>query len=236
MKRRIIFFVFAFTLATSGIAQFYDTAYYHYPTGGLKAKLALRNDTLNGSADYYNFLGRHIMRCFYKNNLLDSICIGWYGNGNLKFKGYYKQNKPIGKWYYWYRNGVPQCIQKFDNDGQPDSSWLYWYKNRHLKAVEYYRHGKADSVWYSYYKNDSLESKIHYKADSLHGLYQEWYPNGKPSYKAVYDNGKLVGIAMEWYSNGNLTEECENAINDYNLKKEYETKSDTTLILPYKKK
>jgi antitoxin component YwqK of YwqJK toxin-antitoxin module len=307
--KRLGIIIWLSLLLTNGYSQFLDTAYYHWPYGALKAKLALRNDTLNGSADYYDFLGHHIMRCYYKNNLLDGLCIGWYAHNKLKFKGYYLDNHPFGKWSYWYRNNSPQAVQYYDSVGNPDSTWYYWYKNHHLKSISHYNHGKAvgywysyykndslemqahyvaDSLnglyrkwypdgspqtvqyydsagnpdstwyywhknhhlksishyshgkavgyWYSYYKNDSLEMQAHYVADSLDGLYQEWYPNGKPRYKAVFKNGKLVGVALEWYSNGNMTEECENNLNDYNKREEYKTKSDTTLILPFDKK
>ena len=234
--KRLGLIIWLSLLLTNGYSQFLDTAYYHWPYGALKAKLALRNDTLNGSADYYDFLGHHIMRCYYKNNLLDGLCIGWYAHNKLKFKGYYLDNHPFGKWSYWYRNNSPQAVQYYDSVGNPDSTWYYWYKNHHLKSISHYNHGKAVGYWYSYYKNDSLEMQAHYVADSLNGLYQEWYPNGKPRYKAVFKNGKLVGVALEWYSNGNMTEECENNLNDYNKREEYKTKSDTTLILPFDKK
>ena len=51
--------------------------------------------------------------------------VGFYPDGNKKYSGTLKNEKPEGKWIYWYRNGRIKG-QAVYQDGKLHGECLYW--------------------------------------------------------------------------------------------------------------
>ena len=61
-------------------------------------------------------------------NVIDSIYEEYYDNGQVRSRGNYRMNKPIGLWEYFHENGALRMkgeIQDFQNNGY----WTYYYEN-----------------------------------------------------------------------------------------------------------
>ena len=54
---------------------------------------------------------------------------------------YYSKGKKIGKWFYWYDNGIKRIDNNYVND-RLDNKNYWWYKNGKKKKVALYKDGK----------------------------------------------------------------------------------------------
>ena len=50
--------------------------------------------------------------------------IEWWGNGNKKEEGEYKNGKEEGKWIGWYENGNKMYEREY-KDGKPEGKWIW---------------------------------------------------------------------------------------------------------------
>lgn len=126
-----------------------------------------------------------------------------YPNGKLMYKGFFKDNKPVGEMRRYFESGALRAILYYNNTGE------------HVRAREFYQSGKIaaegnyinsrrDSTWvyYSFYSG-SVTSRESYCKDVRDGLMINYYPNGDVSEKIEWKNGKKSGI-WEQYFMGNV--------------------------------
>ena len=84
----------------------------------------------------------------FKNNKIESEWIAdnsnikpsfeYYGNGQIKVKGYLKENKKHSLWSYYDRDGH-LLIDRYFNYGKPTSIWI-WYDHHNNNKVEKYEY------------------------------------------------------------------------------------------------
>ena len=79
-----------------------------------------------------------------------------YKNGNVKYKGQFKDDKPQGLFYYYYSSGELQAEKEFFHNVIAAATHIF-YKNVKLKAAGIYVNELKDSTW-NYYNRDR-ESK-----------------------------------------------------------------------------
>ena len=90
----------------------------------------------------------------------------YHDNGQLWWKGDYKDGKKDGPWVYYHENG--QLESKGDwKDGEPDGPWVGYWDNGQLWMKGDYKDGKEDGPWVEYYHNGQLEWKGDYKDGKL---------------------------------------------------------------------
>lgn len=151
---------------------------------------------------------------------------GYYENGKIKYTGQFKDDKPIGKFIYYfpsgavkaiihhypnnnsyvtfyYETGKPVCMGKYYNQ-QRDSAWIYYFLNGKILAEEYYDKGKKDKTWKYYYENGTLLQEKNYKNGKAEGECINYYANGKIKEKMMYHNDSLNGLFEHYYPNGIL--------------------------------
>lgn len=90
-----------------------------------------------------------------------------YDNGQVRFKGYYKNGKPIKTTKRWWKNGVLKFESKNNDKGEEEFSALY------------YQDGKK-----KYYSNVC-------KSTNYTGSMIGWYPNGKKNYEKHYKDREI---------------------------------------------
>ena len=142
------------------------------------------------------------------------------------YRGYFKDDKPVGKMTRYFPTGEIRVIMDYDNTGVNARTQFFW-TNGGIAAQGVYINTKRDSVWVYYNQNGALSSRIEYSAGKRHGTEQKFYPDGitiaeeftwKDSIKhgtwkqyfaneqvkftANYIDGKLQGVFTSWYHDG----------------------------------
>ena len=116
---------------------------------------------------YENKDSRNYNRWLFENFNLTGICYGYYSDGKIAYKSYYKNSKLHGEYVGYYENG--KIAHKTN------------YKNGEL-------HGER----IVYYENGNIYYKENYKNGELNGERIVYYSNSKIAYKENYENGKLI--------------------------------------------
>jgi len=92
----------------------------------------------------------------------------------IRYKGQFKDGKPVGKFVYYYPNNKIRSIITHDDNSNRSEAYFY-HLNEKLIAHGIYHNQKKDSVW------------------------THFLPTGHYSYTETYKNGKLNGERITFY-------------------------------------
>ncbi len=148
------------------------------------------------------------------------------------YKGQFKDDKPIGKFIYYYSSGKVKAVIKHDSNGnrseaffyhengvlmsygifrdmKKDSTWVTFTKYKHLNTVENYNDGKLDGEKTVYYLPEKRESKqripsaiFHYKNGKLHGKFKEYFVDMSVKTEGEYYHDKKHGVWVRYHPTG----------------------------------
>lgn len=125
------------------------------------------------------------------------------------YKGQFKDDKPVGKFTYFYKSSKVKAI--IDHQENSDRSVGYFYfETGGLMSYGIYRDLKKDSIWTNFSKKGQITSKETYFLDSLHGPKVVFYPAPEdvkkqmPSIVSNYKNGMLDGDYIEYFEDGKV--------------------------------
>ena len=128
----------------------------------------------------------------------------------LQYKGTFKDDKPIGTFYYYYPNNKVKAVVKHE-DGKARSVAFFYHENGKLMSAGIYMNGLKDSVWNNYAPSGRLSFKETYKNDLLDGIKFVYYLSEDPSDNSTrlsaamtYKAGKLDGESKEYYDFGGV--------------------------------
>ena len=136
--------------------------------------------------------------------IIDSLYILYYQNGNIKTKGSYKKAKPTGIWEYFFENGNHRMMGTLD-DNSSEGSWVYYFENGNISSEGEMKKGQREGNWKYYYENKSIKSEGWYKKDKKEGIWKYYYEDGQFKAQAVFDNDK--GRYEEVYPSGTIKSE-----------------------------
>ena len=135
-------------------------------------------------------------------DLSDSL--EYYGNGQIKTKGYLKNGKQHSLWEYFDREGH-LLIQRYFSYGDPTTIWIWYDHDNHdtIDSYELYEDIRDDGILTRYYRSSNIKEKKQYFTKKLTGnyilLYDEISNNGlqkvqvKGQYGIADSLGKKVG-------------------------------------------
>ena len=130
------------------------------------------------------------------------------GSRVYMYKGEFKDDKPIGKFVYFYESGKTKAIVEH-SDGARSEGYFY-HESGGLMSYGIYMDQKKDSVWVNWDNQGRLSGKESYKNDSLHGVKVIYYipaegdNSQRPATVYRYDNGKLHGEFQEYFESGKI--------------------------------
>lgn len=172
-------------------------------SAGMTISLEAQSDTLFNQTD-----ASHMKQGWWKKT---------YPNGNLMYKGLFRDDKPAGTMYRYFETGSVKAILRYDDKGEyararlfyedgqlaaegvfynalKDSTWSYYsYYNRSLTAKESYRKGLRHGMMLSYYNNGIISETLEWKNNRKDGVWEQYYPTGILKIKGFYVNHKLEG-------------------------------------------
>lgn len=145
---------------------------------------------------------------------------------HLVYEGEFKDDKPVGKFKYYYPNDSVRAIMNFRQNGKvayaklfhlstgkrmgegkyiqevKDSVWIYYDENGTLLSKDNYVMGKKNGISYVYLPDGKLAEERNYKMDVQDGPFKQYLDGKRLRGQGNYVNGQLDGKATYYYPNG----------------------------------
>lgn len=152
-----------------------------------------------------------------------------YPNGNIRYRGYFRDDKPTGVFKYFYEDNDSLRILAMYSDNGRIAHVHEYYPSGALAGIGKYVDEKKDSVWKIYDQYQRLEEKDQYvkgkkngksimfypdgnvlqsktwRNDIENGKWRQFYPNGDIKLEETYVNGKIEGPATFYNPGGKVT-------------------------------
>ena len=146
-----------------------------------------------------------------------------YPEGAKQYQGAFKDDKPVGKFTYYYEQGGVQTILQYRGDsadanffhengkrmGQgvffkqvKEGLWKFYSKKEVLRSEDLYSNGKKSGLSKVYHDNNKLAEEIHWLDDTKHGKRVKYFQNGTKQQEDAYERGILEGRSLTYYPNG----------------------------------
>ena len=125
----------------------------------------------------------------------------------LQYKGQFKDDKPVGKFTYFYKSSKVKAVIKHDENSNRSVAY-YFHENGALMSHGIFKDQKKDSVWLNFGPSQRISNTETYKNGILHGKKVVYYVpedlNDKsqiPMAVSYYENGQLQGEYREYHNN-----------------------------------
>jgi antitoxin component YwqK of YwqJK toxin-antitoxin module len=176
------------------------------------ASLLAQSDTIYNQAD-----AKNQKQGYWKKS---------YPNGNLMYKGFFRDNKPNGEMRRYFESGALKAVLNYDSKGEyaharlfyengqlaaegryfnslKDSTWIYFsYYDKSVTTREIYLKGARHGMMINYFNNGDVSEKIEWKNDKKSGLWEQYFNDNRIKLKASYSDNKLDGEFIVNYENG----------------------------------
>lgn len=126
--------------------------------------------------------------------------IGEYDDGEIKFKGQFENNIPVGSFTFYYPSGEVMSKIEYQNEGQADVVFLH--KDGIKKAAGKYLNQKKEGNWNFYDTEGKIAAIDTYVKGQKNGLSKVYYDNGKVSETVNWNLGKREGLTTEYFKDG----------------------------------
>jgi antitoxin component YwqK of YwqJK toxin-antitoxin module len=160
------------------------------------------------------------------NNLKQGYWKKNYPGGELMYKGFFKDNKPVGEMRRYFESGALKAMLNYDSKSEyararlfyensqiaaegnyfntlKDSTWVYYsYYDKSVTARENYLKGARHGIMIHYYNNGDISEKITWKNDKKSGNWEQYFKGNKLKLKASYVDNKLQGAFLVNHENG----------------------------------
>ena len=139
----------------------------------------------------------------FKNEKLDTEWIAdnsnlkeffeYYGNGQIKVKGYLKNQKKHSLWKYYDREGH-LLIERYFSYDMPSNIWIWYDKDNHdlIDKYKIYSDKRDDGLFTRYYQSLKIKEQKVYVDNKLNGDYNLFYDN---SLNTIHIKGKYLAGA-----------------------------------------
>jgi antitoxin component YwqK of YwqJK toxin-antitoxin module len=144
----------------------------------------------------------------------------------VRYVGQFKDDKPIGKFVYYYRSGEPSMVVEHGVNGTSEcksyhlngslmssgsyvnqlkeGTWWYFNNEKKVMSKEVYANGVLNGMCYEYFPTAADEKlkvlkEINYVNGLAQGAWKLYYKDGKLQSKGTYKDGLPSGERI-WYS------------------------------------
>ncbi|WP_159038616.1 toxin-antitoxin system YwqK family antitoxin [Brumimicrobium mesophilum] len=147
---------------------------------------------------------------------------------DIRYKGQFKNDKPVGKFIFYYPTGQVRSIISHDENSNRSEAF-YYETTKELIAHGIYKGEKKDSVWTHFLPTGHYSFTETYKNGLLHGERITYYGREaveNPKIKLIlrktnFENGKPEGKFVEYFPDGIIKSEgqyLDGALNGVILK------------------
>jgi len=128
----------------------------------------------------------------------------YHNNGQVRYEGYFIDDKPCKLFKYYYESGKPKATLIYYNDNRSAAAHLYYEKDSTLMAVGLYYQSKKDSLWKYYSGRGVLVADEFYRRGKKHGISSTYFPNGNVSEQIGWKEGIKDGVWKQYFEDGTL--------------------------------
>ncbi len=162
------------------------------------------------------------------NNKKQGTWIKYYPNGNIQYKGTFRDNHPVDTITRYYENSIKMSIMVYSDNGgdvyayiyhpngfpasegnytnqMKEGTWKFYSsaKDGYLITEENYSENIRNGLSVKYFENGNIAEKINFIYGIKDGEWLRYYSDGTLFIKASYLNGMLDGKFETWFNNGN---------------------------------
>ena len=137
--------------------KFTNTPYSGAVVGKEQGKF--RNGKKNGVWDYYFENGQLSATEVYKNGELNDETVGYTENGNVYFRGQYKEGLAVGEWLTYFYDSLQVSTKKTYRDDEENGLIYGYYTGGHLRYTAEVRQGKWNGLYTYYNENGTVIGK-----------------------------------------------------------------------------
>jgi len=119
------------------------------------------------------------------------------------YRGYFKDDKPVGEMKRFFPTGELRLILNYDNTNN-FARVRFFFPNGRLAAQGNYIDNKRDSIWIFYNPAQTVSSRVEYSAGKRYGLEQKFYPDGSIAEETNWKNDIKEGEWKQYFSDGQL--------------------------------
>ncbi|MDX2360244.1 MAG: hypothetical protein QNK23_05530 [Crocinitomicaceae bacterium] len=123
------------------------------------------------------------------------------------YKGQFKNDKPIGKFTYFYKSSKVKAVVEHDDNSNRSVAY-YYHENGAFMSHGIYLNQLKDSIWVNFGPSERLSNTETYSRGELHGKKVIYFipedPSNKsqiPSEVMMYANGVLSGEYKAYHRN-----------------------------------
>lgn len=205
----VIQFIFILSPITALSQSMIKVIAESYPSGKPKiVRYFYITEDVNDTIRTYNLIGTR-----YLNVPVSFVVQGYYENGNVQYKGQYKNGFAEGLWETFYEDGIINSRSYYKN-GLICDSLQCWYSSGKMSRL-IVEIDTTRNIWHNidYYEEGNkmmecfqiqLPEKI-----LVQGTYKEWHQNNQLGFEAEVKDGTTIGKWKVWDENGNLIKESE---------------------------
>ncbi|MEI6021275.1 MAG: toxin-antitoxin system YwqK family antitoxin [Bacteroidota bacterium] len=118
---------------------------------------------------------------------------------HLLYEGAFKDDKPIGKFKYYYPHDTVRAILVFRPDGKTIGAKLFHFNGKRMAQGNYIKKEIKDSTWSYFDEEGVLISVEKYKAGKKEGTSCVYLPDGKISEEFIFKNGLENGPFIKYF-------------------------------------
>jgi len=131
-----------------------------------------------------------------------------YNYGGIRYEGRFNDNKPIGEFKYYYKDGSLKAITIYSAEGDSAATKSFHKNGKPMAEGVYFKQQKEGKWLYYSDMDEALISEEHYKNGQLHGKVITFYPeSGKPAEILEYRQGKREGSLLKFFPEGSTMTE-----------------------------
>lgn len=139
----------------------------------------------------------------------EGLCYAVFPDGQIQRVGYYSGGKPVGAWFYYYRDGALQARNYYDSSGREQGQWTFYWRNGNVNYVEYYESGLKEGAKTTYYSSGRVHIHQQWAKGRMHGISIIYYESGALKKISKFDNGAQHGVATLYNPDGTIAEQVE---------------------------
>lgn len=147
-----------------------------------------------------------------------------FPNGNLMYRGTFKDDKPAGEWKRYHEEGGLKAILVYSESSdsvkarlyetaahpvaegvyvreKKEGKWVY-YSGETRIAEEHFVNGQKNGISRKYYPTGEILEESVWKDNRREGKYQAFFPTGKPFLQSFYSEGRRNGRCFTYFPSG----------------------------------
>jgi antitoxin component YwqK of YwqJK toxin-antitoxin module/Tfp pilus assembly protein PilF len=136
------------------------------------------------------------------NGTMQKVHHYYYSNYKIEAYGNVENNKKVGYWKYFYKNGNLEVEGKYNDKGEKDGLWKYYYESGELREEANYKDGKLNGAYTKYETNGSKAITANYVNDLYEGKVETWYVTNTLNNSFTFKAGKKVNSETGYYATG----------------------------------